>query len=281
MRKFVFIVLLLIMSLAWAAELQVFMTKSADAGINCRAGNQPNSFEFPIRISNPSQKSLTVSYEWYNDTSGAFIDMGKICDIVAGVGQSSAMPACIVTLYSVFGGVSGTDSVSFTVIGTDGNNTWKKTMAITLEHYVGTYEQDAINRINLTIKEYLEASSMLSNCYHADAETLLSNVSLQLIDAYSHLRSCDITTTLSLTNDALNKVRKAKADINAIPTSQCKSKGAPPVEVPPETTITPPTTNIETTVSSIMSVITTIGKTNCFGVTFFLLGAVALILSKR
>jgi hypothetical protein len=76
-------------------------------------------------------------------------------------------------------------------------------------------------------------------------------------------------------------VRKAKADINVIPASQCKSKWAPPVEVPPETTITSLTTNIETTINNITSIITTIGKTNCFGVTFFLLGAVALILSKR
>ena len=281
MRKFVFILLLLITSFVLAQEeLSVTLTDNSSAGPNCIPINQPNFFEFPITVTNPSPKSLAVSYEWYNASLGAFVSGGKICDIVAGVGQSSGMPQCKVRIYYVFGGSNGTDDVTFRVIGTDGTNTWSRMKNVTIVHYTGAIEENSIDRISLAGREYSKVSSVLSNCYNADAETLLNNAFLKLSDANSYLMTCSIAKSLESANDALNKIRRANDTINAIPKSQCKPKGAPPVEVPPSTTISTPTTTIETSISSITSILTTIGKTNCFGVTFFLLGALALILLK-
>jgi hypothetical protein len=281
MRKFGLIVLLFIVSFVGAQELQAMIFGEARAaGSNCLQGSmgaEPNHFDFGVTVTNPSEKSLSVSYEWYNSSSGTFVSGGKICDVIAGINMTAQ---CVVRIYSVFGGINGTDSVTFNVIGNDSKNIWTRSLAVTIEHYRGTFEQNAINKTNVANKERAETTTMLATCYSQDAEALLNEASSELMGVDQFLKACNIAKVLNLTNEVISKIRMAKEDIRAIPTELCKPKNAPP-EFPPNTTITPPETTIESTISSITSIVSVAQKLNCFGVTLFLLVAAALILLKR
>jgi len=275
MRKVIFVALLLLLSIAKAQELEVSLGEETFAGPNCRSDGQPNSFEFQITITNPSQNALNVFYEWYNSSSGEFVSGGKICDVIPG---SINLQPCKVTLYSVLGGTNGTNDMSFNVIGTDVIDTWRKTLTVTLNHYPGAIELNAMNRIDLANNRLLEVNSTLATCYDSNAEELLNSASSELRDAIPYLKICNIAKTLDLANDALNKIGRANESIGAIPLEQCKPKeAAPPEEVPPSTAIQPNAT--QTAITSIMTTVK--GKTSCFGITLLLLGAVALILTKK
>ncbi|NYZ79168.1 hypothetical protein H0N99_03385 [Candidatus Micrarchaeota archaeon] len=244
--KFCILAVLLVSGVVCAADLTATITgDSRFAGPNCRIQGDPNYYDVGAIVINPSSdKTLGVSYLYYNASSGGFEDGGKVCNVGAGLRQ-----LCNFRVYTISGGKNGTDEISFKVVGWVGDICgngrycagaveYDTVLSVTVNHTISMYEQNVLDKLNTARSEYNRVSAQYGgSCYNQSGHDLLQNASSEILDASSKLSICDTRDALNTANDAINKIHAAEGY------TQPSSCQAPPVENKSNQTQLPPPQN--------------------------------------
>ncbi len=246
---------LLLMGVAYAADLSVAIIDSSECSsplhnsvINCLAQGGPNHCNVIVTITNPSSnKSLRVSYLYYNSSSGQLEDGGKVCDIGAGLRGS-----CTFAIKTITGGKNGTDAMPFKIVGwvgevcgngeyCAGSKEYDATLNVVVNHSTGGFEQNVLSKVDTARSEYARVSAQYtSDCYNMTGFYLLQNASSETLEASNKLSICDIRDALNLTNDAINKIHQAdgNAKLASCAITPPVQNNSQPPQPPPENNTT-------------------------------------------
>jgi hypothetical protein len=203
--KLYVLAILVRVGIAGAAELDaVLFENKTYAGSNCREQGGPTYYVIMVAITNPSATtSLRVTYLYYNSSSGTYGDGGKVCDVKPAMRES-----CEFKVYTVTGGQNKSEEIPFKVIGDFGTSeTYERELGITVNHYIGAFEQSVIDKLAIARGEYERVYQRYGSCYNISR--------YELLDAEYKLSICDISGALKRANDAITKIHQDEGFANA------------------------------------------------------------------
>jgi hypothetical protein len=278
------LVVLFMAGMVGAAELTASLVDIKPlGGSNCRIQNGPvyygsTYYDVSAIVENPStNRSLRVSYMYYNSSSGEFEDGGKVCDVAMNAKQN-----CRFRVYTITGGKNATDVIPFKIIGwvgelcgensyCVGSQEYETVLNVTVSHYTSIYEQNVLDKLNIANSEYERVSAQYTgDCYNTSGMSVLQNASSEMQNASYLLVVCDMHDSLYLANDAINKIREAeryaKPVCNATPPKQNNSQPPPPppenntTEIPPNETLNQTLSNVTNNTQNITDITSTLMK---------------------
>lgn len=255
---------LLMMSIACADPMTAMLSNNATlVGTNCRLQGGSTFYNVNVVIQNPSRtKIMSISYSYYNATSGLFEDGGRVCDVGIYTAQT-----CTFKVYTISGGINGTDMISFKLVGwvgdlcgentyCAGSTEYDTVLSVMVNHYTGMYEQNIINKINAAMREYHAVSAQYNvSCYNESGLALLQSASYEISNASAMLSICDLVDALNTTNDAVNRIRQAQGyakPTSCNTTTPQNNTNSTPVQPPQNnTTVNQNNTNKENNTSNV------------------------------
>jgi hypothetical protein len=220
--KFKLLILLAFISLAAAKELPAYPSGSvAFSGCNCKADNEPNPIEISFLVTNPSPLPLTLSYEWYDPNTNSYIQGSGIkCSRYSNVVSPNNVDSCMLTAYTMMGGLNGTSNIKIRLTGADGVDEYTKTFWVEMSYHTSPFENNIVSRMQGINYEFHQTRNAIGkNCYGGsccgmlDVERYLYLALDNLSSANTSLRACRLSSSWSYLMNASNSTHAANESL--------------------------------------------------------------------
>ncbi|MEM3555486.1 MAG: hypothetical protein QXF56_02110 [Candidatus Micrarchaeia archaeon] len=215
-----FLTFLFLVSVVSAAQLEIELVGAPYfSGCNCKADGTPNTMEISFSLQNPSYRTLYLSYEWYDLSTGSFRKGEKLrCS-----GGTTTVPprgytSCSLSLATMMGGLNGTAKTWVKAIGSDGFEEYMRMVEVTLDYHTSPYEENIVSRmkeVEFAMEKFnVELGSRCYNnlcCGMNRSLQFLQHSLYNLYNANTSLRVCSLTSAWNYVLNASTLLQQANA----------------------------------------------------------------------
>lgn len=209
------VVLLAVVSLVAAEELPANISGApVFSGCNCRLEGTPNPVQVWVAVHNPSERTMRLSYEWFDSTIDDYRQDNSIsCTANSNTVLAYAFDSCKLNLYTMMGGANGTLKTTFRITGNDGVDNYTKVLDVTINYHTSPYEINTLLRIQGVQSNFDKLQADMEKqcigelcCGMLKTNEYLNLVASNLSKSNYSLRSCQFSSAWGYLSNAANSL---------------------------------------------------------------------------
>lgn len=220
-----FLIFLFLLSVVSAAQFDVEVVgMPAFSGCNCKSDGTPNTVEIAFSVQNPSTRTLYLSYEWYDLSTGSFRKGEKLkCS-----GGTTTVPprgytSCSLYLATMMGGLNGTGKTWVKLIGSDGFEEYVRMIEVALDYHTSPYEENIVSRMGEVEYSLNKLTLQLNDvclgelcCGMRTPFQFTQHSLFNLYNANTSLRRCELSSAWNYVLNASNLLQQANLSFNQL-----------------------------------------------------------------